>query len=301
VFTVVFMSSGSCGVDDVASHSLLFLSIVDPDMWIHPDDSFILTINAGEIVVSDTFSAGVTLRFPRITKIRDDKRAHEIESEMTLWERYEEVQQSRSSVVGHASLEMGSPDIVDLSRPCRFLTEAEHLVSKKQRKKKTSKPALRVAVVKVSESEIMSNALQGITFAIVGTRGFALADGGIDSVEAREQGWIDMAKKVKSAKSVEHFIKVHGGTFQISANDRCDLILGGSLDDSKVAVHMQAIENAREYIKSSAKSKSKIYQDKAKISQSPGIIRWTFVYSLVHRYLASGADKEVGIKETHPD
>lgn len=45
----------------------------DPDLWINPDDSFILELNAGEIVVSDTFSAGITLRFPRITKIRNDK------------------------------------------------------------------------------------------------------------------------------------------------------------------------------------------------------------------------------------
>eukprot|EP00551_Chaetoceros_affinis_P009061 CAMPEP_0203676496 /NCGR_PEP_ID=MMETSP0090-20130426/24732_1 /ASSEMBLY_ACC=CAM_ASM_001088 /TAXON_ID=426623 /ORGANISM="Chaetoceros affinis, Strain CCMP159" /LENGTH=103 /DNA_ID=CAMNT_0050543053 /DNA_START=177 /DNA_END=484 /DNA_ORIENTATION=- len=29
-----------------------------PDMWIHPDDSFVLNINAGEIVTSIDFSAG---------------------------------------------------------------------------------------------------------------------------------------------------------------------------------------------------------------------------------------------------
>ena len=36
-----------------------------PDMWIDPKDSFVFTINAGEITSSQDFSAGVALRFPR--------------------------------------------------------------------------------------------------------------------------------------------------------------------------------------------------------------------------------------------
>lgn len=41
-----------------------------PDLWINPQDSFVLTINAGEIVSSVDHSAGVSLRFPRIARIR---------------------------------------------------------------------------------------------------------------------------------------------------------------------------------------------------------------------------------------
>ena len=36
-----------------------------PDMWIDPKDSFVFTINAGEITSSQDFSAGVALRFAR--------------------------------------------------------------------------------------------------------------------------------------------------------------------------------------------------------------------------------------------
>ena len=41
-----------------------------PDMWINPKDSFVLNINAGEIVSTKDFSSGVGLRFPRIRRIR---------------------------------------------------------------------------------------------------------------------------------------------------------------------------------------------------------------------------------------
>ena len=41
-----------------------------PDLWINPEDSVILTINAGEICPSTAFPSRVTLRFPRITQVR---------------------------------------------------------------------------------------------------------------------------------------------------------------------------------------------------------------------------------------
>lgn len=43
-----------------------------PDLWINPEDSFVLTIYAGEIVTSKHFSAGVSLRFPRISAVRKE-------------------------------------------------------------------------------------------------------------------------------------------------------------------------------------------------------------------------------------
>eukprot|EP00804_Cyclotella_cryptica_P001192 CCRYP_017014-RA/>CCRYP_017014-RA protein AED:0.02 eAED:0.02 QI:1471/0.88/0.9/1/0.55/0.5/10/2775/629 len=41
-----------------------------PDLWINPEDSFVLTLNSAEIIASDSMSAGLCLRFPRITSIR---------------------------------------------------------------------------------------------------------------------------------------------------------------------------------------------------------------------------------------
>ena len=47
-----------------------------PDLWIRPEDSFILTIKAAEVVSSVEQSAGFTLRFPRIVKMRVDIEDH---------------------------------------------------------------------------------------------------------------------------------------------------------------------------------------------------------------------------------
>ena len=44
-----------------------------PDVWIHPSKSIILQVKAAEIVQSEIYSAGFTLRFPRVLNVRDDK------------------------------------------------------------------------------------------------------------------------------------------------------------------------------------------------------------------------------------
>ncbi|XP_035724247.1 DNA ligase 4-like [Vespa mandarinia] len=44
-----------------------------PDLWIRPEHSLILTLRATEIVKTDVFPIGYTLRFPRVIQIRGDK------------------------------------------------------------------------------------------------------------------------------------------------------------------------------------------------------------------------------------
>ena len=285
----------------VIPYSLAF-SLSDPDLWIRPSDSCILTLNAGELVVSDTFSAGITLRFPRITRIRDDKKPHEIESEATLWERFEEVQQSRANADGHASLTFGPHVASNLTGPCRFLTEAQYEASKRQRKKITTKVVQKVDVVSVSKSHVQSKALSGVSFAVVGNMGFTWAETGLSREELEEGGWLEMAKPVRNAKSVERFIKEHGGTFKLSADASCDFVLGGNSDDPKVAIHIKAIENAQLLIQASkGKAKSVSAKKQEQIASCPGVLRWTFIYKMVHRWLTSGVDTKSSIKETNPD
>ncbi|XP_067842559.1 DNA ligase 4 [Heptranchias perlo] len=54
-----------------------------PEVYIEPCNSVILQVKAAEIVSSDAYKTGCTLRFPRIEKIRDDKGWYEC---MTLQE-----------------------------------------------------------------------------------------------------------------------------------------------------------------------------------------------------------------------
>ena len=44
-----------------------------PDVWIKPEDSVVVAVKASQIVTSDQFRAGLTLRFPRFKKLRTDK------------------------------------------------------------------------------------------------------------------------------------------------------------------------------------------------------------------------------------
>ncbi|PVD23875.1 hypothetical protein C0Q70_17149 [Pomacea canaliculata] len=48
-----------------------------PDAWIQPDKSCIVQVKAAEIIVSERFKVGYTLRFPRVEMIRDDKPWHQ--------------------------------------------------------------------------------------------------------------------------------------------------------------------------------------------------------------------------------
>ncbi len=44
-----------------------------PDVWLKPEHSIVLQVTGAELVETEVFSAGFTLRFPRVTRIRYDK------------------------------------------------------------------------------------------------------------------------------------------------------------------------------------------------------------------------------------
>lgn len=44
-----------------------------PDQWIKPEDSIVIQIKGAQVILSNQFRTHRTLRFPRFTKIRDDK------------------------------------------------------------------------------------------------------------------------------------------------------------------------------------------------------------------------------------
>ncbi|XP_015777194.1 PREDICTED: DNA ligase 4-like [Acropora digitifera] len=55
-----------------------------PDVWIEPTKSKIVQVKAAEIITSDKFKTGVTLRFPRVEAIRKDKMWYECLSSTEL-------------------------------------------------------------------------------------------------------------------------------------------------------------------------------------------------------------------------
>lgn len=294
-------------------HSSVIVSIisllahhVDPDLWIHPNDSAVVTLNAGEIVVSDSFSAGITLRFPRITKVRydaDSKDPSNIESEESLREKYWEVQKSRSNAsVESTAITVGSPDRNHISaQPCRFLTEQQYQESLRHRKS-TSRRTKQQKFVVVPQADIISTVLNGISFSVLGGTGYSLVEGTIEYDEATEQGWISAANEFYDDKSVIQFIKKYGGKYKISVDHDCKFVLGGNINDSKVVTYIRAIEHARlQSATFSHKATSKKGQELANIASSEGVLRWTFVVSLVYRWLQTNHTTTESILTTDPD
>lgn len=118
--------------------------------------------------------------------------------------------------------------------------------------------------------------------------------------EAREQGWLGEARLVSDTSAVIRFIKKHGGKYKISAGNDCTFVLGGSHDDPKVVTYVRAIENARSQTQGK-RSKTKKAQDLEKIAQNDGVLRWTYVYSLAHRWISAGHASEESIEATNPE
>ena len=278
----------------------------DPDLWIHPNDSAVVTLNAGEIVVSDSFSAGITLRFPRITKVRydaDSKDPSNIESEESLREKYWEVQKGRSnaSVESNITISLGSPDRNRIGAPCRFLTEQQYQESLRHRKS-TSRRTKQQKFVAVPKAEVISTILNGISFSVLGGTGYSLVEGTIEYDEAIEQGWMANAKEFYDDKSVIQFLIKHGGKYKISVDHDCTFVLGGNRNDSKVVTYIRAIEHARlQSATFSHKATSKKGKELANIARSEGVLRWTFVVSLVYRWLQTNHNTTESILTTDPD
>lgn len=77
-----------------------------PEVYIEPQNSVIVQIKAAEIVPSDMYKTGSTLRFPRIEKIRDDKEWHEC---MTLGD-LEQLRGKASGKLATKHLHVGDDD-----------------------------------------------------------------------------------------------------------------------------------------------------------------------------------------------
>jgi hypothetical protein len=274
-----------------------------PDLWIHPEDSVVTVINAGEIVYSTAFPLGITLRFPRITRVRDDgadfKEPGECEKDRDLWEIFTSIEAQRSGAEGVAAVVPGSPAPSAKYKECRFLTEDQRLADQKTKKSRGTKGVRAVEIVpKPLKTE--SKALSGLTFTVLD--GDYSRRESIDMEEARERGWAEEAKLVKNSSSVKAFILKHGGRVRISINDDA-FVLGGSKTDARVCTAANAMSVAKDQSNEggTAKKQTGIALALQMMAQHDGVLRWTFVYSLVHRWLSKdNAGGTNSIKDEDP-
>ena len=206
-----------------------------PDLFIHPEDSVVLRINASEIVGTDEYSAGLTLRFPRATEVRFDKPVSELETEADMYRlrklylgdmrKHASASASRFEIVSPSKRKRSNDD----ERVSRFSTVEQHLRAQKD-KKESRKKLRRVKAVNVHE---VSEELAGLQFCVLpGTYNFDRT--GLDATLAKEEGWFEDACLVKEASDVEAFIVRHGGEIVQGAGLDVYTIGGSSANDFMV-------------------------------------------------------------------
>ncbi len=252
-----------------------------------------LSLNSAEIIASESFSAGLSLRFPRVKKIRaegfDDPKPHDQVAEFKeLLQIFEEKEDQGRDV------EFGSQAEVLTSR---FLTQKEYGSSGKQKKRTNSRKevnavkALAIPTVETAQSIV----LDGYIFVVMPGR-YCLEDDTFVAAEAKENGWAEAAQAVKTHTEVQEFIKSHGGTCILEANTRVDFILGGSPTDAKVSNKRRLMETADEEKLKRGTSAS----DAAarRLFEIGGVLKWTFVYSLVTKFLSRLKDESSGFRKS---
>ena len=267
-----------------------------PDLWIDPDDSVVLTIYGQELVESEDYSAGISLRFARISKIRhasidgDEKSASEANTEDELRQIYVENLLRRGEATGELSPFRSTNNQVIRSKECRFITPEAFGRKKKRRKRNVAVSPSKVPKVKSRET----NALKGVKFTVL-EGNYSFDSNSLEGQESKDQGWLREALRVRSKEDVMAFILRHGGTIMVSAEGNDTFILGGQEQDARVITYMKAIEYAK--FQRITKPKTKKEKQLQMMAANIGVLKWHFVFSLVHRWMSKYYDNSKSMNE----
>jgi DNA ligase-4 len=274
-----------------------------PDLWINPEDSAVVTLNAGEVVPSTAFPSRVTLRFPRITDIRYDKRAREVESLQTLWEIYDKVLVDRAGDNSESGFESQAAQLMETGKsPSRFWTEEKYIAEGKNRRKKArTRMVHSVAVVEDRNVRVESAAFKDVVFIpLEGT--YRLKDDSLEAVEGQEGGWLEEAKSIRDLGDIRAFIKKHGGKVMLAPDAKLlqegALVIGGQKDDPRVVNFIHLIETAQGKVVDLQRKKKRTAKDESMLTfaKSGGVVRWTFILSALYKWRTSNArDADVGM------
>ena len=255
-----------------------------PDLWIEPKNSLVLTIKGAELVRSDEHSCGVTVRFPRIMKVRiseagsDEKSVWEVETDADIWKTYSIMSRDRRVSPNSSSQSYSrffgtqQPDVA----PHKFLTPEE--LSRLNRKRKTAVVVQQArAVPRVEEPE--TTALEGLTFVVL-EGSYDLIPGSFEAKEGEKNGWYDLASSVRSEADVIHFIKTNGGEYRsVPTYHENEFLIGGEKDDARVKIMIDGLRKVRQGGRSLRETKAK-----ETCKHIDGILKWTYIYHLVYRW-----------------
>lgn len=280
-----------------------------PDLWIDPEDSVILTINAGEICPSTAFPSRVTLRFPRITQVRfDDKRAREVVALQYLWDKYEELLADRAGDNSERAFQSGTVPSTDVEKLAeRFWTEERFSSEGKGRRKKKTKNLHSIANLRESVLAESSAFQDAVFVPLEGT--YRLSENSLEADEAQEEGWLDEARTITDYGSVRALIKKHGGTVLLAPDakllEKGALVIGGDKSDPRVVNFVEMVEKARVKVQElkMKKKQTSADQDTLLFAKCSGVVRWTFLLSVLSKWRTSQGENasKAKIRETDPD
>jgi len=250
-----------------------------PEVFIKPEDSFVVTVNASEYMTSKSSQTGFILRFPRITKYRgktsdDPKRHDSIENWSQMKTVFDEQEESRQDAVLMGSQAQTKP------QTSRFLTARQLQMSGREKKARNSrKQTNEVKQFSIPEAGArLSSVLEGFVFSVQ-PGNYCLENDDYAKAQAERDGWAAEAEAVTSQKDVIKFIQSHGGTCQLAVHRGTDFLLGGTITDAPVSNLKTLMENT------DRDSTAKKEADARRLLEMGGVLKWTFVYSIVSKCL----------------
>ena len=250
-----------------------------PELFIKPEDSFVVTVNAAEYQTSKNSQTGFVLRFPRITKYRgktsdDPKRHDDIENWNQMKTIFDEQEESRQDEV-----KMGSQAQTQ-SQTSRFLTARQLQMSGREKKARNSrKQTNEVKQFSIPEAGArLSSVLEGFVFSVQ-PGNYCLENDDYAKAQAERDGWAAEAEAVTSQKDVIRFIQSHGGTCQLTVHKGTDFLLGGTITDAPVSNLKTLMENT------DRNGTAKKEVDARRLLEMGGVLKWTFVYAIVSKCL----------------
>ena len=226
-----------------------------PDRWIHPEDSVILTINASELIPSNDFSAGVTLRFPRILgEPRYDKPCDQVETTTSLQQIY-----ATKKFTGGSTKE---------STVKGLLFRSSTKKPKGKRITKKSVVANNLLGDHLTSIEKKTRAFDALTFVVF--------EGSYErSILKRFKS--RFTPSIGSCNELRLFIRQHGGKVLVEDSPKTNFLVGGSRKDPRINIYSKAINKP--------KSESQIKNSDLADKYDTSVMHWLFIIKLYLRWL----------------
>ena len=256
-----------------------------PDVWIQPIDSFVLTINAAEIVLSPRHSAGVSTRFARIQgNPRYDKPCHEVDTVETLHRLYHEC--SRSSTTTMTNDDAPRQQLDDKKNgDVRFLTKFQKTKPKTQLRKE---PVMQFICSKILPVEVKSNAFSGMSFAILDGK-YKLDERSWEATELQNTELFPEILKVSSRNGVILFVRENGGSVDAAAGPNTDFVVGGCATDARVRHY----RNGMESVNGVALNVTTKSGRKACTFRTLNVVKWIFVWKMLQKFRDESSGRRI--------